>query len=235
MQTQELKGNGRIRIARTEIDVPYLEGIVTFVTPLQGPDYYQKVMGKIDSEGLLRPTTAQEFSLVDLAMQNEDERNCAELLKRFRENYLWTCTESLSFPKGVLVYDNIKGDIPADSKKLMKMLESGDKRVRFAEKGFKTGDIPISEFLKHPYLIAQVGEEMLPVVERVAKNINKKTAWIYAIDSASQDTKRVSALDVYGGGLDVGGGCHVDCGDWDGCAFGVVDTGEVSSRKKSRK
>jgi hypothetical protein len=115
MEIKQLKGNGRIRVVRTEIDVPYRGEMVTFVTPLVGPNYHRKVMRKIDSQRLLRPTASQTFSLVDLAMQNPNEQHCAKVLDKFGKNYLWTSTESLSFPEGVLVYDNVDGKMHADS------------------------------------------------------------------------------------------------------------------------
>lgn len=191
----ELKGNGKVRTGRTEIDVPHKGEIITFIYPLKGPNYHADIMSQVDSDGLLRPTTAQTFSLVDLAIQNSDEAHCKEVLNRFKNNYLWTATESLSVPAGVIVYDNTDGKMPANSKDLMVKLSAGDKSVRFVPKGFKTGAMPISDFLKHPYTIAQVGEDMLETVERVAKYYHKKEAYVFGLDSAERDTRRFTALD----------------------------------------
>jgi|APSaa5957512622_1039677.scaffolds.fasta_scaffold31612_2 hypothetical protein len=232
METIALKGNGQVRQGRTEIDVPYNDGKITFVQPLVGPNYHAEVMGSIDSQGLLRPTTAQTLSLVDLAMQNPDEAHCKEILERFRKNYLWTSTESLSFPEGVIVYDNVDGKMPSTSKELMKLADKNDPRARFVQRGFKTGEMRISEFLEHPYTVAQVGEDMLPVVQRVAEQLNKKYAYIYGLDEASQDTKRFTAVYVYVDRL-------LLCGDYRGggrvgCASGVLNTGEASRAKSKR-
>ena len=227
MTTEELKGGANIEVAVTKLNIPHREGIVTFVTPLVGPDYHQKVMSEIDSKSLVRPTTAQTLSLLDIALQNPDEPHCAELLNRFRNHYLWTATESLSIPRGVFVYDNIRGDMPSSSSELVKLFDNGDERVRFVERGFGTGDMKISEFLDHPYLRAQVGsEEMIPVVERVAKAVNQNMAYVWGLDNANKDTKRLSALGGCGGWRIVLG-CYSGYG---GCgrAFGVLETGEAS-------
>jgi len=204
MAVINLNGNGQLRIGRTELDVPHLGKILTFMLPLIGPDYHKDVMGEIDSQKLYRPTTAQKLSLVDLAMQNLNEKHCAKISNRFKNNYLWTATESLSFTEGVLVYDNTDGKMPQTSEELLKLRDAKDKRVRFVKPGFEIGVMPILEFLKHPYTIAQVGEDMLETVERVAKACHKKEAYVFGLDKANSDEKRLTALYSYW------------CGDCDG-------------------
>jgi len=234
METRALEGGGKIRIARTEIDIPHRGEIVTFVTPLVGPNNYPKVMGEIDSQGLLRPTTAQTFSLLNIALQNEDEPGFADLLRIFRDDYLWTSTRSTAFPGGVLVYDDIDGTMPSDSVGLLKLIEVGDKRVRLVKLGFKTRYMPISDLLKNPYLVAQVGgEDMLPIVEKVAKAVDKKETYIHGVDHSEVKDKRYTALDGYGGGLGVDGDYRD--GDGDGRAFGVLKTGEASRAESERE
>lgn len=100
----------------------------------------------------------------------------------------------MSVPEGVIVYDNRDGKMPSNSKDLMEKLNAGDKSVRFVPKGFRTGSMPISEFLKHPYTIAQVGEDMLETAKRVAEYFHKKDAYVFDLDSAKSDTRRFSAL-----------------------------------------
>lgn len=220
MATIELKGNGQLRIGRTEIDVPHKGGIITSVLPLIGPNYHKDVMGEIDSASLLRPTTAQTLSLLDLAFQNPDDQHCEEILNRFRRDYLRTSTESLSFPEGVIVYDNIDGQMPSTSSELMKLVEAGNKRTRFVKEDFKTGWMSISDFLKHPYTIAQIGEDMIPVAERVAKQLHKKEAYVSGLSRANSDTKRFTALGGYGGGgFSLSGGYD---GGGGGCASGIL-------------
>jgi|GEM_PF-2678316 len=218
MEVIELKGNGQLRTGRTELDVPHLGKTLTFVLPLIGPNYHRDVMQGIDSQGLYRPTTAQIFSLVDLALQNPDEPHCAEIRNRFKNNYLWTGTETLSFPDGVLVYDNIDGKMPQTSEGLIKLADAGDKRVRLVEPDFETGWMPIPKFLKNPKTIAQVGEEMIPIVERVAKACYKREAGVWSLGKQSSDTNRQTA--VCSGG-DYGRlYLYSDCHDGDGVGFG---------------
>ncbi len=194
MEVIDLKGNGQVRIAGIEMDVPYLGKTITYTLPLIGPNFHQNVMGSIDKAKLLRPTTAQTLSLVDLALQNPEEANCQEVLTRFKKNYLWTSTEGLSFSDGYIAYDNIDGKMPQTSQKLTKMLDAKDPRVRFVKPGFKTGYLPMNEFLKHPVLTAHVGEEMIPVVERIAKKFNKSRGYVFAVDKSESDAKRLSAV-----------------------------------------
>ena len=220
-----LKGNGEIRTRRrtkrTEIDAPYKGDIITFVYPMYCHGWHARVMGDIDSDNLLRPTTAETLSFVDLALQNPEELHCTEILKRFRKNCLWTGTESLSFPEGVLVYDNSDGKMPNDRTGLIKLLDKNDNRVRLVKPGFATGIMPIPKFLKHPYVIAQVGEDMLEVVERIAESCNKKDAYVFGLDRADKDTKRYTAVDSgWYVSLSLGGGCLGD--GRDGYASGVL-------------
>jgi len=194
MEIITLKGNGQLRTGKTELDVPCLDKTLTFILPLIGPNYHENVMGEIDSQKLYRPTTAQTLSLVDLAMQNPKEKHCAEILNRFKNNYLWTATENLTFLEGVLVYDNTDGKMPQTSEELLKLYDAKDKRVRFVKPGFKTGVMPISEFLEHPYTIAQVGEDMFKTAERVAKVCHKKEAYVFGLYKANSDVKRLTAV-----------------------------------------
>jgi hypothetical protein len=233
METTELKGNGQIRAGRIEIDVPYRDGKSTFVLPMHGPDYHSKVMGKIDSQKLLRPTTSQVLSLVDLAMQNPSEAHCKEILNRFTNNYLWSGTESMSFPEGVIVYDNVDAEMPKNTLVLRKMIKEGDRRARFVEPGFQTGDMPIEDFLSNPYTIAQVGEEMIPVVRRVAERLRLSNAYVSGLDSSNQDVKRFTAVSGYGGRLDLDGNYDDNCRN--GHASGVLDTAEGSAPKNLGK
>jgi len=216
-----LKGNGQLRVGKTELDVPHLGKTLTFILPLIGPDYHKNAMAKIDSQGLYRPTTAEVLSLVDLALQNKEEPYCAEILKSYKENYLWTATESLSFPEGVIVYDNIKGKMPQTSKGLLGLIDKKDERARLVNPGFKTGYMPISEFLKNPYTIAQIGENMIETAERVAKAFNKKEAYVRGLSKSDSDAKRLTAVCScwYDSRLGLDGD-FLD-GDYDGCVSGV--------------
>ena len=218
MAVTELKGNGQLRTVRTELDVPHLSKALTFVLPLIGPSYHRTVMEGIDSQKLYRPTTAEVFSLVDLALQNPEEPHCAEILNRFRKNYLWTGTESLSFPDGVIVYDNIDGKMPQTREGLLKLADAKDNRVRIVKPDFSTDWMPIADFLKSPYTIAQVGEDMIQVVERVAKACHKREAGIWSLGKRASDTNRQTAVYSYWGG----GRLYLDgyCLGGDGSGYG---------------
>ena len=221
MEVHNLIGNWELRIGRTELDVPHLGKILTFILPLIGPDFHKNVMDKIDSQELYKPTTAEVLSLVNLALQNKEEPYCAEILRRFKGGYLWTATESLSFKDGILVYDNIEGKMPQTSKGLLDLVNAKDKRVRFVNPGFETGYMPISEFLKNPYAIAQIGENMMETAEKVAKAFHKKEAYVNGLDRSSSDTKRLTALysSWYDSRLNLNGNCLG--GNYDGCVSGV--------------
>jgi hypothetical protein len=230
MQTIELTGGGQVREGRTEVSVPYRD--TTFVMPLVGPNFHGGVMSGIDSQKLLRPTTAQVLALVDIAQQNSDVSVFPNLLERFKEDHLWSATENLSFSEGVLVYDNVDGKMSSDKGALQKLVISGDKRVRFVEPGFETGWMALDDALKNHYTIAQIGEDMLPVFERVARSLDtsgKPQAYVRALSGTSEDIKNYSAvLDLYGG-LSLGGSFNV--GDWNGFSSGVFSTGEASCEK----
>ncbi|MEK6855090.1 MAG: hypothetical protein AABX73_02605 [Nanoarchaeota archaeon] len=217
-----LKGNGQLRTGRTELDVPHLGKILTSVLPLIGPNYHANVMGEIDKQSQSRPTTAQTISLVDLALQNQDVAHCIEVVQKFKNNYLWSATEGTSFSEGYLAYDNIDGKMPSDSESLVRMFSEKDSRVRLVKPDFKIGYFPLKDFLKHPVLVAHVGEEMIPTVERVAKTLNKSGGYVYVVNNSKSDDKRLTAIcsDRGGGRLGLDGYCS---GDSDGgCASGVL-------------
>lgn len=231
MVTTDLKG-GQLRTGRTELDVAHLGGTRTFILPLVGPNYHKDVMGQIDSQKLYRPTTAEVFSLANVALQNSNEPNCAEIVSRFRNNYFWTATENLWVSDGVIVYDNTDGKMPSTRKDLTKRIEAGDKSVRFVPKGFKRDEQSVEELLKNPYLIAQVGgEEMLPIVEQVAKTLKRKP-YVWALDDVTSDTHRFTALDSYWYDirLSLDGYCNSDYDD--GCASGVSVVAPAGARAK---
>lgn len=229
MQTIHLKGNGQIREGRTEIDVPHLDTLKTFIYPLNGPGYHSALMQRIDEQELIRPTTAQVLSLVDLAQYNSDEPHCKNILKIFKDDYLWTATESLSFPEGVIVYDNIDGKMPTSRSALLELANSKDARVRLVEPGFKIGWMPIKDALENSYTIAQIGEEMLPVFERIAKRLDDKKAFVAGLSGTKVDAKRYTAVIDSDGWLYLGGDFRGD--GRGGYASGVIPTDEASREK----
>ena len=209
MGTKQLKGNGAIREGRIELDVPHLGKTITYALPLIGPGYHAEVMQEIDeqnlvvqeidAQNLVRPTAAQVFSLVDLALQNQGEPHCDEIIRRFKEECLWAATEGLSYPEGLFVYDNIDGKMPQTSEGLLALISAKDPRVKFVQPGFKTGLLSLNQFIENPVIIAYVGEEMIPTVERVAKALNPNETSVYALDKSNQDTKTLSGVSGYDG------------------------------------
>src|SRR3989344_3644190 len=139
----------KAHIKITEINILYRRGALTFIYPATSSGNYQDVMNQISLDGLLRPTSSQTISLVDLALQNKDELEFKDVLTKFRNNYFYTSTENLSVPKqGIIVYDNIDGKMPSTGKDLLDMYESKDPRVRLVYYGFETGSQKISDFVK---------------------------------------------------------------------------------------
>jgi len=221
MGTKQLKGNGEIRKRRIELDVPHLGKTITYALPLIGPGYHAEVMQEIDSQKLLRPTAAQVFSLVDLALQNQGEPHCDEIVRKFRCNYLWTATEGLSYLQGHIAYDNVDGKMPQTSEGLLALIGAKDSRVRQVQLGFKTGFFPLNEFVKHPVITAYVGEEMIPTVERVAKTLNSSGGYVHSLDKSAQDTMTLSAVIGFDGDrLGFGGSCNA--GGDGGFASGIL-------------
>lgn len=219
IETIKLTKGGRIRRGRTEIEVPHKDGYITFIYPLIGPGTYEEVMKQIDSErDLLRPTTAQMFSLLNSVLDNQNEPHCAEILERFASDsgtYLWTCTESITTPEGIFVVDNVDGKMPETYRDLTRKLRTKklgkkDSPVRFVPLGrekLKEGEMSIEEFLNHPYLIAHAGEDMHGVAARIIKdnpNSSRTSASIRLEDAGwlridddkkSYAIKRVTILD----------------------------------------
>ena len=233
MITKELNG-GRIRIARTEMDYKHGNGSLTSAYPLEGPGTHQGVMGAITEGELLRPTTAQTFSLIDFALSNPDDEQCKDIVSRVRKQWLWTATENLWGNEDVILYDNVDGKMPSDRASLIKRMKDGDKSVRVAKYGFKTEGQSVSDLVANPYIIAQVGDKDFAedVVARVAKKISKRNPYVYALSPQNRDLKRYTAVnsDWVGDGLYVVGDYH-DAYD-NGYASGVLlESAEGASQK----
>ncbi len=235
METKELNGNGKIVVARTEIYVPHLGEVLAFSLPMTGPNYFKDIMGAIDQDKRLRPTTAQTLSLVDLALQNPDEEHCEEILSKFKKQYFWTSTENLWGKEDVIVYDNPDGTMPSDRKSLIKRHKDGDKAVRIVPYGFRTGRQSVDELLKNPYVIAQIGnKEILDVVKRVAEGISENEPHLWALNPTQEDVKRYTALYSYW--YDDRFSLNGSCGDYsrDGYASGVRNASAEGAKPQKK-
>ena len=233
MITKELNG-GRIRIARTEMDYNHGNRSLTSVYPLEGPGTHQRVMGTITEGKLLRPTTAQTFSLIDFALSNPDDEQCKDIASRLKNQCLWTATENLWGKEDVILYDNVGGNIPSDRASLIKRMKDGDKAVRVIPYGFKTGSQSVADFVANPYIIGQVADKDFAedVVARVAKKVSKLNPYISALDPQSRDIKRYSAVTSYwdDNSLAVDGHSHVGYGG--GFASGVLPKSAEGASQK---
>ena len=198
METRELKGNGRIVVAKTEIFAPHMNEVLAFGFPMAGPGTYKNVMAKVSEEGL-RPTSAQTLSLVNLALQNPNDDFCKDLLAKFHNQYFWSATENLWGKEDVIVYDNVDGKMPSDRVALLKRMKDGDKAVRVVPYGFETGSQSVENFAKNPYVVAQVGDKDFAgdIVAKVAQGVSSRQPYVYALGPQSSDTKRFSALYSY--------------------------------------
>ncbi len=235
MEIKELKGKGKIRVAGTEIDVLHNGIDIAFAYPMNGPNTYLDVMSKITNKNLLRPTTAQMFSLINLSLQNPEEEHCKKILTILKSNYFWTSTENLYTRWGVFVYDNINGMVKGDKEDLTKRLEAGDESVRFVLYGFKTERQSVLQFIKNPYIIAQTGKELMPIVEEVTIKLKRNPhVWTYDWKSGSQkeNIQRYTALSsIWGDGkFDLNGNFNED--DESGYAIGICNIGEASCKNK---
>jgi hypothetical protein len=197
METIKLNGNGGIVVERVEtpraIVVPDLTEMLEFGLPMVGAGTFTDVMAKIDKSGL-RPTTRQNLLLADMAQRNISQQYCQDIFSLFKNNYFWNATEGLSWKEGIFVYDNVDGKMPSTSEELAKLCMAKDKRVRHVEKGAKQGVLSIKDVLKHPFVIAHVGEDMIDTYGRLARALHQTEAFVGYVDSASSDTKRYSVL-----------------------------------------
>ena len=169
METKELNGKGKIVLGRDEIYVPHLGEVLAFRLPMTTPNSFYNVRLAIDKDMSLRPTTAQAFSLIYLALQNPDDPDCKNILNGFKNYSFLTSTENLWGKKDVIVYDNVDGRMPSDRDSLLKRYRAGDKAVRVVKYGFRNEERSDRDFIKNPYVIAQVGDgAMLNVVSKAS-------------------------------------------------------------------
>ena len=220
------------------IEVEHLGERLPFYLPLIGPGRHEDIMNGVTTQEFLRPTTAQMFSLVDAALQ--DEMNGGEnpyfegVLDAMREKYVWTATRSLLGSDGLFVYDDVSGSMPKTRDGLIKFLENESGKVRLINPNFKPGCLTLAEFMEHPYLVAQVGEEMLPTVERVAKQIFNENAYLFGrtlggegrgdFFDGNEALENLTSLNFFANDF-VLNGCHVAT-DAEGFACGVYDNGD---------
>ena len=250
MKTIELEGHGKIVIdRRTEIYVPHLDEVLAFTLLMTGPNHFKKVMGAIDKDGGLRPTTAQTLSLVDLVLQNPDEEHCRYILSRFMRGYLLTSTENLFGKTDVIIYDydDVDGTMPRDRAGLVKRHKDGDKAVRIVPYGFRTGRQSTDEFLKNPWVIAQIKDkEMLEIVRKVAEKVSEirgaktpseKESGVWALNPTKNDVETYSVLGSgWGGGRGlslIGSFCYNDSAYKEGYASRVQNVSPETVVKPS--
>jgi len=181
MQTIPLNGDGEIEIAQPEMLVPHLGNHLKFVLRPFGPLYTPVLFSKVHKKGFEIPTTAQTFSLVDLCLKNEHEAHCRNILHKFKQGkgFFWTSTEVYWTPEGAFIRDNPQCSPYGEAHSLRVQYEKGDKSVRFVPADSNNSRKSIQDFLKNPYIVAQLGEEaMTEVAERVLKKINPDLTYV---------------------------------------------------------
>jgi len=220
---------GTIKTGRTEIKFPHKDKTITFIYPPKGPGNYEYLMNQIDQEELLRPTTAEILSLIDIVLQNPDEKHCGDILYKLRGCHLWTSTENLYTKEGIFVYDNIDGKIFDNEEELFKKLGK-DNTIRFVSYGFKTGTQSVSDFVRNPYILAQIGEGLQEVVERVTSKLKEMSYLDIGHISGVEKAERFTVIDAnwLSHGLFISGRFN---GNDRGFSFGVNKTGKASAQK----
>ena len=93
--------------------------------------------------------------------------------------YHWTSTKNLWAIGGIIVYDDPEGKMPSEVEPLLKLHKEGNPAVRLVRYGFKTGAHTISDFIKNPFVIAQVGNnDLMERVAQRARSMNSETAYV---------------------------------------------------------
>lgn len=214
MQTKVAQGI-IAREGRTYLDVPHQKGILSFVSPEFGPDFYVNVASQINEARLTQPIMEQNASLVHAAWQNPKEKYSAQVINLMKNNLLWGFNGLLWMPQeGVYIQDRpeIKaGTVIMNREDLVAKLEAKDPAVRFVPFGFKTEYQTSRELEKNEFVKALAGEEGAQKLAEVADKYNGKPyVAAFTKDSIKEPTMRVARLDsdwgLDGGRLSVGGG-----------------------------
>lgn len=222
MKTEIRDKSMRVIEVRTLIEVPHLDGKLTFAYPLKGPVTYTKVGKQIDSDKtpsqLYRPTTAETISLVYAAFKNKDDKYPQKILKILRERYFWCFTKNLWTPKGVYVVNDRDGS-RLNREDLEKRLDGKD--VRFVPKDkIKLGEQTPGELETNDFVIAHAGEEGAQKLAEIAGEFDHNP-YVNGLENVTEDIERVTGLDGdwCRDWLGFNGDCSVDIGF--GCAAGV--------------
>ncbi len=113
----------------------------------------------------------------------------------------WTSTKNLWTPDGILVFDDPAGDMPKDEKSLRELYGEGNPAVRYVKRGFKDGEMSISDFVKNPLVIAQVGNaDLMDLVSQRANAISKEKSYILNdyLNGKKPSSLKSTALDSFG-------------------------------------
>lgn len=96
--------------------------------------------------------------------------------------YHWTSTRNFWTKDGIIIYDDPERKMPSDAESLLKLHKEGNPSVRFVEYGFKTGKHTIEDFVKNPFVIAQVGnKDLMDIVAKRAKQMDPESSSAYVI------------------------------------------------------
>ena len=222
---------------RTYLDVPHLDGKISFLARAKHPGRYAFVAQDLDKANLEQPTMAQNAALIYSAWQAPKEQYSRKIINILHINWFWGFNGILYSPKskGAFIQDRpvIKNyelimkeselENKLGSNEENRVVYSNDKAIRFVPFGYKIEEQKASELEKNPFIIALAGEEG---AEKLAK-VSKKYKYIPNVSSFNEVDEpliRVSSLNSVGGWN--GNGLSIDSVyfdyDWDCRAFGIL-------------
>lgn len=202
---------------------------------------YKECTRRIDSMGLIRPTSAQTASLINELAKAENGPmkyifSSTKSIFEFTENF-YTKKDCGKYSNGIFLYDNLQdAPLSANIKTLIKKLESGDNSVRFVKR-----DVDHLEFM-HPngrkiartklvqddYMLARYGREG---AEKIASSLDSDPA-IVLLDSKS--IHREKGDEFWYPGYSLARPSSLEYGTWgfnpQGTDYADFDTDTIPSR-----
>lgn len=220
------------------LDVPHDNESLRFLATHFGLGDYKQIGDEIRSRGLIKPTIAQNASLIKEAL--EDTAN--DIIWRLGQHCgVWAFNGLLYVPKeGVYIQDRPQINnlgISMEKSDLIKMLEANDPSVRFVPFGFKTGEQTPQELATNQFVVGLAGEDGAEKLAEIALNfrlnpIVSELSDDFCFRYSTQPETRVASLSSAGGingCIRVGGSIKYDPQSFysnmaKGYAFGILDS-----------